>query len=101
MRRVVHLGTLLGLALLVATLGLSAASGAPPTRGASGPTYLNANASITARVNDLLGRMTLSEKVGQMDQIVLGKLRAPTDPGNGDCNGGNNDPLQPRASTTS
>jgi beta-glucosidase len=94
MRRVVHLGTLLVLALLVATLGLSAASGAPPKRGAPGPTYLSASASISSRVNDLLSRMTLAEKVGQMDQIVLGRLRAPSDPGNGDCNGGNGDPLQ-------
>ncbi|HEX3201792.1 MAG TPA: glycoside hydrolase family 3 N-terminal domain-containing protein, partial [Actinomycetes bacterium] len=39
--------------------------------------------------------MTLAEKVGQMDQIVIGKLKAATPPANGDCNGGNNDPLQP------
>ena len=47
-------------------------------------------------MNDLLGRMTLEEKVGQMDQIVIGKLRDTTSPANGDCNnaGGNNDPLQ-------
>jgi beta-glucosidase len=47
-------------------------------------------------VNDLLHRMTLEEKVGQMDQIVIGKLRDTTSPANGDCNnaGGNNDPLQ-------
>ncbi|HKO85404.1 MAG TPA: glycoside hydrolase family 3 N-terminal domain-containing protein [Actinomycetota bacterium] len=44
---------------------------------------------------DLLRRMTLAEKVGQMDQIVIGKLKAATPPANGDCNGGNNDPLQP------
>jgi beta-glucosidase len=40
--------------------------------------------------------MTLEEKVGQMDQIVIGKLRDTAAPVNGDCNnaGGNNDPLQ-------
>jgi beta-glucosidase len=40
--------------------------------------------------------MTLEEKVGQMDQIVIGKLRDTTPPASGDCNnaGGNNDPLQ-------
>jgi beta-glucosidase len=47
------------------------------------------------RVADLLDRMTLREKVGQMDQIVVGKLRDKTAPANGDCNGGNADPLQP------
>jgi beta-glucosidase len=78
-------------ALVVATLAVTAAP------GAGQPVYLNAHASIPARVNDLLHRMTLEEKVGQMDQIVIGKLRDTTSPANGDCNnaGGNNDPLQP------
>ena len=77
-------------ALVVAVL---AAASAP---GAGQPVYLNPHASIPARVNDLLHRMTLEEKVGQMDQIVIGKLRDTTSPANGDCNnaGGNNDPLQ-------
>src|SRR6266545_3551818 len=65
---------------------------APP---AGQPTYLDSHAPIHARVNDLLGRMTLEEKAGQMDQIVVGKLKAPSPPAGGDCNGGNNDPLQP------
>jgi beta-glucosidase len=79
------------IALALATLFITAA--AP---GAGTPTYLNPHASIDGRVNDLLGRMTLEEKVGQMDQIVIGKLRDTTSPANGDCNnaGGNNDPLQ-------
>jgi len=79
------------IALALATLFVTAA--AP---GAGTPTYLNSHASINGRVNDLLGRMTLEEKVGQMDQIVIGKLRDTTSPANGDCNnaGGNNDPLQ-------
>jgi len=77
-------------ALVVATLAVTAAP------GAGQPVYLNPHASIPARVNDLLHRMTLAEKVGQMDQIVIGKLRDTTSPANGDCNnaGGNNDPLQ-------
>ncbi len=58
------------------------------------PTYRDAKASITARVNDLLRRMTLEEKVGQMDQIVVSELRAPSPPANGDCNGGSDQPLQ-------
>ncbi|MBP2474137.1 beta-glucosidase [Crossiella equi] len=40
--------------------------------------YLDASASVERRVNDLLRRMTLEEKVGQMTQIRVGKLR-------GDC----------------
>src|SRR5436190_15088044 len=78
-------------ALALATLVVTAA--AP---GAGQPRYLDRNASIQDRVNDLLHRMTLAEKVGQMDQIVIGKLRDTTEPANGDCNsaGGNNDQLQ-------
>ena len=79
------------IALGLATLFIAAA--AP---GAGTPTYLDPHASIDRRVHDLLERMTLEEKVGQMDQIVIGKLRDTTSPANGDCNnaGGNNDPLQ-------
>ena len=40
-------------------------------------------------------RMTLAEKVGQMDQIVVGRLRATSDPGTGECNGGNDATPQP------
>jgi beta-glucosidase len=77
-------------ALVIATLAVTAAP------GAGRPLYLNSHAGIDARVNDLLHRMTLEEKVGQMDQIVIGKLRDTTSPANGDCNnaGGNSDPLQ-------
>jgi beta-glucosidase len=79
------------IALALATLFITAA--AP---GAGTPTYLDPHASVNSRVNDLLGRMTLEEKVGQMDQIVIGKLRDTTSPADGNCNnaGGNNDPLQ-------
>jgi beta-glucosidase len=79
-------------ALVSATLGVTV--GAAP--GAGGPRYLDSQAPIKQRVNDLLHRMTLAEKVGQMDQIVIGELRDTSSPANGDCNnsGGNNDPLQ-------
>jgi beta-glucosidase len=75
-----------------------AASGpANASRQAATPLYLDPNASISSRVEDLLARMTLPEKIGQMDQIVTGKLRDTTNPADGNCNnsGGNNDPLQP------
>lgn len=42
------------------------------------PTYLDPSAPTNRRVEDLLHRMTLDEKVGQMVQIRVGKLR-------GDC----------------
>jgi beta-glucosidase len=82
------LGAATALALLLASL---ITGGASVTR----QTVADPAAAIDARVSDLLRRMTLEEKVGQMDQIVIGKLKAPTPPANGDCNGGNNDPLQP------
>ncbi|QUQ68040.1 glycoside hydrolase family 3 N-terminal domain-containing protein [Kutzneria sp. CA-103260] len=46
------------------------------------PIYLNPTLPTQYRVNDLLRRMTLAEKVGQMTQIKVGELR-------GDCNGAN------------
>src|SRR5690348_14623765 len=77
-------------AILLVPAASNAVSGA-------GPTYLNPNAPVTARVEDLLHRMTLAEKIGQMDQIVTGSLRDTTNPADGNCKnaGGNNDPLQP------
>jgi beta-glucosidase len=90
MRRISTAVVILLAAVTIATLAVTAAP------GAGRPLYLNPHAPIPARVNDPLYRMTLEEKVGQMDQIVIGKLRDTTPPANGDCNnaGGNNDPLQ-------
>ncbi len=78
-------------ALAIATVGVTAS--AP---GAGPPQYLDASAPIPARVNDLLQRMTLAEKVGQMDQVDVAKLRDAAPPADGDCKnaGGNDDPLQ-------
>ncbi|MBV8944598.1 MAG: glycoside hydrolase family 3 C-terminal domain-containing protein [Solirubrobacterales bacterium] len=61
------------------------------TSGAAAPRviYMDPSAPIPARVHDLLRRMTLTEKVGQMDQAVVGLLRDTTNPANGVCNGGN------------
>jgi beta-glucosidase len=79
---------------LVATSGLAVAG---PRAAAPTATYLDPKAPISARVEDLLRRMTLAEKVGQMDQIVVGQLRDKTNPADGMCHntGGNDDPLQP------
>src|SRR6059058_704126 len=38
---------------------------------AGGPAYLNSHLPVQARVADLLGRMTLPEKIGQMVQIEV------------------------------
>ena len=82
-------------AALAMVFGMAGSGVAAIAQRASGPVYLDAKAPVDARVRDLLKRMTLAEKIGQMDQIVIGKLKAASPPGNGDCNGGNNDPLQP------
>src|SRR3954464_11798787 len=84
----------------VSAPALVAAAQAPPvnrlvTGAAAQPVYKNAAAPIGARVNDLLSRMTLEEKIGQMDQIVVGRLRAASDPSNGECNGDNTTQVQP------
>jgi beta-glucosidase len=76
---------------LAATLGVPAIA----AQRTGTPRYMDSAAPVRDRVDDLLRRMTLPEKVGQMDQIVVSKLKAPSPPANGDCNGGNNDPLQP------
>jgi beta-glucosidase len=91
MRRTLAMIGVLIAALMAIALGTTAS--AP---GAGQQRYLDARASIKDRVDDLLRRMTLEEKVGQMDQIVIGELRDATPPANGDCNNpnGNNDPLQ-------
>ena len=84
-------GAALAMVLGMAGSGVAAIA----QRATGGPVYRDAKAPVQARVRDLLRQMTLEEKVGQMDQIVIGKLKAATPPANGDCNGGNNDPLQP------
>jgi beta-glucosidase len=88
-RRLAAVATILSLLALGSQLLVIQSGAAAPTRPAA------AAASVDSRVESLLRRMTLEEKVGQMDQIVLTKLRAASAPANGDCNGNNNDPLQP------
>src|SRR3984957_9117307 len=59
--------SLLAIALAIAMSAL-AVTAAPASSGGR-PAYLNAHLPVQARVSDLLGRMTLPEKIGQMVQI--------------------------------
>src|SRR4051794_41917236 len=77
-----------------AATGTAGAASKAAQRSQTRATYLNPQARIADRVDDLLGRMTLQEKIGQMDQIVVGKLRGPSNPSDGNCNGGDSDPPQ-------
>jgi beta-glucosidase len=72
MRRITTAVAVLLAALVIAILAVSAAP------GAGRPIYMNSHAGITARVNDLLHRMTLAEKVGQMDQQLVDNLTGPS-----------------------
>ncbi len=53
---------------LAAGVSASAATGRPASAAAT-PAYLDSHLAVQARVSDLLGRMTLPEKIGQMVQI--------------------------------
>jgi beta-glucosidase len=55
---------------------------APMVLAAAGPTYKNPSAPVESRVKDLLGRMTVQEKVAQMQCIWMGK--ADVEEANGD-----------------
>jgi beta-glucosidase len=86
--------TYLVLAALLAAIALVAVG---VTSGSARTThrYMDPREPVGTRVGDLLRRMTLKEKIGQMDQIVIGKLRDTTNPGDGNCNGGNDAQPQP------
>jgi len=60
---------LAALAVGVIFMGGSLAARLAPSAASGHPTYKNAGASVEARVEDLLGRMTLEEKVAQMQSI--------------------------------
>ena len=62
----------LAAALTLATV--DAATGA--SADSAQPKYLDKTASVSARVNDLLRRMTLPEKAGQMDQQLVDNATA-------------------------
>jgi beta-glucosidase len=80
-------------AVIALTTALAQSSSQASPSGPAGsddhgrPLYLNPAVPTQYRVDDLLRRMTLAEKVGQMAQIRVGKLR-------GDCNYANG-PLVP------
>ena len=63
---------LLGAVALCGVLLLSPAAAAPP-----GQVYRDQSRPTAERVDDLLGQMTLAEKVGQMDQILVGHVTTP------------------------
>ena len=65
----------LAAAALTALIGQGVASAA---KSAQAP-WLDAHQPIQARVNALLGAMTLPEKVGQMDQQLVDDLSGPSD----------------------
>jgi beta-glucosidase len=88
------LGAAVAVAATVAVIGVTSGTAAPRV------IYMDPSASIPARVHDLLGRMTLKEKVGQMDQAVVGLLRDKTNPANGVCNGDNTSQPQPNCLQT-
>ncbi len=95
MRRIYGvLGAAVAVAATVAVIGVTSGTAAPRV------IYMDPSASIPARVHDLLGRMTLKEKVGQMDQAVVGLLRDKTNPANGVCNGDNTSQPQPNCLQT-
>ncbi len=59
--------TFMATGLVIALSASAVARTAAPATGRAA--YLNASVPIQARVGDLLGRMTLPEKIGQMVQI--------------------------------
>jgi beta-glucosidase len=69
--RLRRLTTLATAAVCVAAIGSVQAR-------ADGPVYKKANAPVELRVKDLLRRMTLQEKIGQMDQVAVARMQ-------GDC----------------
>jgi beta-glucosidase len=65
----------LAFVLVAAALTTAAAGG----RKAESPPYLDPSAPVVARVADLLARMTLAEKAGQLAMIHVGRLRSDAD----------------------
>ncbi|TVR26741.1 MAG: beta-glucosidase [Balneolaceae bacterium] len=66
---------LLGLIPIIATLLLTSPSGSEP-QYPDPPLYLDPDAPVADRVEDLLVRMTIEEKIGQMNQINFSLINA-------------------------
>jgi len=73
-----------------AVIGLGLVIWSAPAAATTGPVFLDHSQSTQDRVNDLLSRMTLAEKVGQMDMIEVTQVSDT----NASCTsqGGFNDP---------
>ena len=67
--------TLIGVGVLIVSLmpAVPASTSQAPS-AAERPAYLNAGLAVERRVEDLLGRMTLEEKIGQMTQAERGAV---------------------------
>src|SRR5438034_5685511 len=70
---------LLAVGVAFAAFAVATLSGTAAAPAGGPPRYLDQKASIQNRVNDLLHRMTLEEKVGQMDQQLVDNLTGPSD----------------------
>jgi beta-glucosidase len=87
-RKLLTLGTA---AVLAAGLALPASSvpldrNPAPARAAAQPVYLQSHRPVPDRVADLLRRMTLEEKVGQMTQIAALRIMGDCEWSGGDLN---------------
>jgi beta-glucosidase len=69
---------LLAVGVAFAAFAVATLSGTAAAPAGGPPRYLDQKASIQNRVNDLLHRMTLEEKVGQMDQQLVDNLTGPS-----------------------
>src|SRR6266567_7679946 len=71
------IATVAGLGLVIAMPASAKISTA--AAASARPAYLDAKLAVQARVNDLLGRMTLPEKIGQMVQIEVTQVTDTSD----------------------
>jgi beta-glucosidase len=72
-----HRPLALGLTLLLATSLVAAA--APTAAAQTPPPYKDPSQPVGTRVNDLLGRMSLDDKIGQMTQVERTALQPQSD----------------------
>ena len=63
--------TVTAVVLAAGTVASISAASATTASASGSPAYLNPRLPVQARVADLLGRMTLPEKIGQMVQIEV------------------------------